>query len=170
MDRSEVILLFLETIRLPLLDSAATPLTPTPPVGVTEQDLSDPCFVGVVTLLPPSASDRPMPATPSSTSPAMVSRELRLESVADEADPDSKTASLDAERRGSAESKAAVLLAVEAMLPRRLSAPLEVAFVAALFLDSKLFFRSAMVNELDLDAGLPSEAMDADLEGIPDPD
>lgn len=164
-----MILLFLETTRLPLLDSAAPP---PPPVGVTELDLSEEpcCFVGVVTLLPPSASDRPMTVPPSSTSPAMVSRELRLESVADEADPDSNTASLDAERRGSAESKAAVLLAVDAMLPRRLSVPLEVSFVVALFLDSKLFFRSAMVNELDLDAGFPSEVIDADLEEIPGPD
>ena len=164
-------LLFLETIRLPPLVSAASPL-PTPPVGVTELDRSEPCFVGVVTLLPPSASDRPMTATPSSTSPAMVSRELRRESVVDEADPDSNTASLDAERRGRAESKAAVLLAVEAMLPRRLSAPLEAALVfdIVLFRDSKLFFRSAMVNELDLDAGFPSEVIDAEREDIPCPD
>ena len=169
MDRSEVTLLFLETIRLPPLDSA---IPPAAPVGVTEQDLSDPCFVGVVTLLPPSPSDRPMTATLSSTSPAIVSRELRLESVVDEVDPDSKTASLDAERRGSAESNVAVLLAVDAMLPRRLSVPLEevVFVVVPLFLDSKLFFRSAMVNELDREAGFPNEVMDADLDGIPGPD
>ena len=145
---------------------------PTPPVGVTELDLSEPCFVGVVTLLPPSPSDRPETAAPSSMSPAMVSRELRLESVADEADPDSKTASLDADRRGRAESKAAELLAVDAMLPRRLSPPFEATLAVvpvAPFFDSKLFFRSAMVNELDLDAGLPSEAMDAGLERTPCP-